>query len=1417
MLPDSHWFEMGEPATPAEAAALRQVREILPDDGITTAWANLTFIDHNGRTAEVDVLLLTKRGFFVVELKGWHGTIRGSSQWWTVTGRTTRQMENPLLLTDRKAKRLSTLLKDYAPNDRAKASLPFVGALVVLHGEGSRVELDDARARTGILTLDGYDVRSPKNQKVGTLRSFVAQEPNDARDFIDHHRATLVRAACQRADFKPTPKQRSVGHFVVADTEPIAEGPTWQDFVVDHPATKLRRRLRIYDLPPGASADERLRIEQEAEREFRLTQGIVNEGITVPSDMIATDSGPALVFPYDESEVPLEAYLDENASQLTLEDRVTLVRQLGERLRFAHQRRLVHRALAPRHVWIRPGDMPQLTIRDWYAGQKDRASTRGQLTTISAGVSDIGQAVGADDWLYLAPEALHGSADLPSIPLDVYGFGAVAFRILTGRPPAANLAELQRVQQEHGYLDAGASSGLPDDVVAALELATAVAEPERAESVEDVLGLVEDAWAKARKGSENEALSEPTPAADPLEARKDDIVGERFLVQERRGEGSTGTAFVVVDMESDSDRELILKVARTDAAGPRLVAEAETLRMLDHPRVVRLVGEGVVEVDGRTALLMSDAGKETLASRIATEGRATLTQLEQYGSDLIEAVRHLDQQGVFHRDIKPANLGIAPDPSTKTPRLTLFDLSLSREPIENIGSGTLGYLDPYLGGKRRRFDRAAELWSVSATLFEMATGEMPWWQSGGSGPAHATDAPVIAPESFEQAVAPALAEFFTRALTPVARERFGGIDELAVAWHAVFEGLDDGAAAATGDDEAAASADRDTLLEQSGLSARALSGLSRLDIHTVGDLLAVPAFKINKIRGLGEKYRKEIQGRVRAWRDRLGSSAEATEPAVARRSVEGVVESLLDDVPAADAPAVRTLLGVGSLATSAWPTSGEVAKATGVTRERVVQATDRAVGEWSGRRDLAQLTDEVLTVLAREGRVLTVPHLASLLAAERGSTKSGEERAALGGALVRAVVEVESQLEDPRLAVRRRGSGAAPLVALTEGADPDATDDSFPPADDLFDLAVALGSAADELVTGDRVVPASEAAERLRERLRDATARPDDDAADDTLGQWSRDALVRLASGASTHAALSGLGEVYSRDLPIGTALAVALRGRPGRSISEEWIRRRVTSRFPELHAAVPARPRLDDLVREVFGNLVWQPPTAGNQTGVYAPADSLTRAATSLRSTTVQAVTGSAADTHLRESLRRRSALTLCVPPSRHAATITALAGRYDVHPIDVATFVLDAARDLAQQRRITWSVALRADGDRTGPGWGHLTRLVRDALTRAEDPRWAELMAKPEPLLLFNAGLLVRYGLSGLLSELLDVATPRPAARWLLVPRDGSRAVPLLDGQPVPLGPDRWLDLPHPAELLGRPAEPTGATTAPDAGARL
>ena len=114
MKPDSPlWKVMGDPASPAEATALDAFRALLPDDGITTAWANLTFINDQGRTAEVDVLLLTTQGMYLVELKGWHGTIRGNAQRWN---QGPRNVENPRLLADRKAKWLKGLLQDRAPN-----------------------------------------------------------------------------------------------------------------------------------------------------------------------------------------------------------------------------------------------------------------------------------------------------------------------------------------------------------------------------------------------------------------------------------------------------------------------------------------------------------------------------------------------------------------------------------------------------------------------------------------------------------------------------------------------------------------------------------------------------------------------------------------------------------------------------------------------------------------------------------------------------------------------------------------------------------------------------------------------------------------------------------------------------------------------------------------------------------------------------------------------------------------------------------------------------------------------------------------------------------------------------------------------------------------------------------------------------
>ena len=1370
-----HWKVMGPAATPEEAAALEAFREVLPDDGRTTAWVNLTFIDTNNRTAEVDVLLLTPVGLFCVELKGWHGTITGNSQRWYQPGKT---HPNPFLVTDRKAKRLSSLLKTYASGHYMEQSVPWVNALVVLHGQGSTFAVDPS-GRAGVIKLDKYNVSS--NPPLQRLSEFLKTPPSNARDYIDPQRAQLVRHLCEKADFLPTPKTRMVGDYAVADSDPVAEGVDWQDVVVTHPnLPKIKQRLRLYDVPPKASASERKRIEQLAQREYQLTFGIRHEGIAVPQQFLVTDDGPALVFEYQTEERPIDAFLADEGAALTLDQRVALVEQLGDILRFAHHRHLFHRALSPHRVWVRPSaDGPRLEVRDWYSAQKDHDTATTTRWTISRGVTDLLGIAGAEDMVWLAPEARHTVTDVPGAPLDVFGFGTMAFLILTGKAPAATIAEVQEIQQQAGRFDPRTvTAALPDSLADVIGELTAVNEAERPASVEDALDLVRLAWEEVRRPDDQAPRAVIT---DPLDAQSTDMIGERFLVEGRRGEGSSGVALAVLDDTTGDDRELILKVARDDAAGRRIDVEAQVLSGLEHPRIVRLREK--LELGGRTALLMSDAGKETLATRLVKEGQSTLEQLQRWGTDLLEAMAYLvDAKGIFHRDIKPANLGIAPDPGSRKPHLTLFDFSLAREPLENISSGTPGYLDPFLGtGRRARYDRAAELWSVSATLFEMATGVLPWWPNGASAPAHPSERPVIEPTSFDPAVSAQLTDLFTKALSPDLKERFGNVEDLLVAWTDVFASLALDVEAKQKDDELAANVTLETPLEQSGLSAHALSALRRLNgIVTVGDVLGVHPVKINGIRGLGETYRKEIQARIAQWRKAL-RPAETAQGAEVTLGVDRVVGDLLEMLPAGDKPLAKGLLGLSEA--EPWPTVAEVTSSFQTTRERVTTMLDDAASTWSKNQPFVAACGELIKILVDAGRVMTVVEAASALLTLRGSTLDGRERLAHGLALVRAIVEFDARDSQPNFVLRRRAGGKAALLALSDQAETQ-EDDVSPSADLLTDFAGELGNKADELVTGG-VVAASTAIHELRSVVEELGG----------AGQWyvSDTRLLRLSAAASQTAAVSGFHELYPRNLPIKQALEHAMRGKPGRSISQMAVRRTLAARFPHRTESLPSSDKLDSLMGELYPELV-------NRDGVYAPKSTVLSGSGTGTSTQFTPTPAADVSRKLQDSLGRNAALTLTVAPKRYIAAAEALASRYGVEVVDVADLVVRAAKARIENAGGIWTGLLGYDAlDRESKERKSLVQVVQGAV----EPLWTDLTSSAEPLLLTNVGPLMRYDMASLLASLLDTGTKRPAARWLLVAKPGDARAPMLEGRSVPLGPSGWIDLPR--ELT----RPEGAAT--------
>jgi Nuclease-related domain len=106
------WTAVSQSAFAWERDALDFARGHLPDHDPWRAWSNFKFIDDEGRVNEVDLLVLTPAGLVLIEIKSRPGTVKADAQSWTwsTDGRQVTT-DNPLTLANRKAKRLSSILR----------------------------------------------------------------------------------------------------------------------------------------------------------------------------------------------------------------------------------------------------------------------------------------------------------------------------------------------------------------------------------------------------------------------------------------------------------------------------------------------------------------------------------------------------------------------------------------------------------------------------------------------------------------------------------------------------------------------------------------------------------------------------------------------------------------------------------------------------------------------------------------------------------------------------------------------------------------------------------------------------------------------------------------------------------------------------------------------------------------------------------------------------------------------------------------------------------------------------------------------------------------------------------------------------------------------------------------------------------
>jgi tRNA A-37 threonylcarbamoyl transferase component Bud32 len=252
------------------------------------------------------------------------------------------------------------------------------------------------------------------------------------------------------------------------------------------------------------------------------------------------------------------------------------------------------------------------------------------------------------------------------------------------------------------------------------------------------------------------------------------LLGNRYRLGERIAAGGMGAVYRAVD--ETLGRQVAVKALRRELADDptfleRFRREARAAAGLSHPGVAGIYDYG--EVGGQPFIVMELVEGETLAERVAAEGRLPWREAFAIGEQVAAALAAAHAHGLVHRDVKPANILLGRDGRAK---VTDFGIAQAAQTatLTRTGMvlGSANYVAPEQA-KGGHVGPAADLYSLGCVLFEAVTGETPY--RGGNAVAIATQhvsAPVPDPREHLPDLLPEAAALITRALQKQPGARF---------------------------------------------------------------------------------------------------------------------------------------------------------------------------------------------------------------------------------------------------------------------------------------------------------------------------------------------------------------------------------------------------------------------------------------------------------------------------------------------------------------------------------------------------------------------------------------------------------------------------------------------------------------------